>query len=586
MTKIWGSQVAFRKLAEAAQDLAGFWKTWKNPDDFGRLKSNFYSDFARCYGALGLPKATRGCKVTLFDLNYQKFQLDEASSVADSAITPTRTQNYPDWYQEVIKQADMAENSPVRGCMVIKPWGYAIWENMQSALDGMFKATGHVNAYFPLLIPLSFLEKEAEHVEGFAKECAVVTHHRLKPGPDGKLQPDPASKLEEPLVIRPTSETIIGHIFAKWSKSYRDLPILINQWCNVMRWEMRTRMFLRTAEFLWQEGHTVHATSGEAVEETLRMLDVYADFAENYLAMPVIKGMKTPDERFPGAVDTYTIEAMMQDRKALQAGTSHFLGQNFAKSSGIQYLSKEGVLETAWTTSWGVSTRMIGGLIMTHSDDNGLVCPPKIAPVHVILIPVYRTEEEHVVILEAIRKLEKELRAQKFDGQPIKVKVDDRDMRGGDKGWQAIKQGIPVRVEIGPRDLAKGEVFVGRRDRGPKEKYSAPNAQFVETIGETLTDIQATLYKRALEFRNENVKKIDSLKDFEAFFGKGGDDEKGPATGGFALVHWNEAAIDHEILAKLKVTPRCIPLDRELEDGVCIFTGKPSKGRVVFAKSY
>lgn len=496
-----------------------------------------------------------------------------------TAIQPTRAQNYPEWYQEVIKAADLAENSPVRGSMVIKPWGYALWENMQSVLDGMFKATGHTNAYFPLLIPLSFLEKEAEHVEGFAKECAVVTHHRLKAGPDGKLRPDPQSALEEPLIIRPTSETIIGHMYAKWVQSYRDLPILLNQWCNVMRWEMRTRMFLRTAEFLWQEGHTVHATPEEAVEETLRMLDVYADFAENYMAMPVIKGMKTSDERFPGAVDTYAIEAMMQDRKALQAGTSHFLGQNFAKASGIKFLNKDGKEEIAYTTSWGVSTRLIGGLIMTHSDDNGLVVPPKLAPLHVILLPIYRSDDERGPVMEYIKSLEKELRAQSFDGRPVKVKVDDRDMRGGDKAWLAIKQGVPVRVEVGPRDIAQNAVFVGRRDKGPKEKSGMPRAQFVETIGKILGEIQDGLFARAKAHRDANMKKIDSLKEFEAFFAA-------EDAGGFALVHWNKAAIGHEILPKLKVTPRCIPLEGYEEKGTCIFTGQPSDRRVIFAKAY
>jgi len=504
--------------------------------------------------------------------------------MADNAINPTRAQNYPEWYQEVIKAADLAETSPVRGCMVIKPWGYALWENMQSVLDGMFKATGHMNAYFPLLIPLSFLEKEAEHVEGFAKECAIVTHHRLSPGPDGKLRPDPASALEEPLIIRPTSETIIGYQYAKWVQSYRDLPILLNQWCNVMRWEMRTRMFLRTAEFLWQEGHTVHATADEAVEETMRMLDVYADFAENYMAMPVIKGMKTPDERFPGAVDTYAIEAMMQDKKALQAGTSHFLGQNFAKSSGIKFLSKEGKEEFAYTTSWGVSTRLIGGLLMTHSDDNGLVLPPKIAPMHVVILPIFRNEDEKPAVMEYVNSLAKELRAQTFDGQPIKVKVDARDMRGGDKAWEAIKQGYPVRVEVGPRDIAQNAVFVGRRDKGPKEKSGMPRAQFVAEIGRILGDIQSTLFTRAKSFRDANLKKIDSLKEFEAFFS--GADEDLSATGGFALAHWNPAAIGNEILPKLKVTPRCIPLAGENESGKCIFTGQPSTKRVIFAKAY
>lgn len=500
--------------------------------------------------------------------------------MANTAITPTRSENYPEWYQEVIKAADMAENSPVRGCMVIKPWGYALWENMQKVLDGKFKETGHVNAYFPLLIPLSFLEQEAEHVEGFAKECAVVTHHRLKAGPEGGLIPD--GKLEEPLIIRPTSETIIGHMYAKWVKSYRDLPVLMNQWCNVMRWELRTRLFLRTAEFLWQEGHTVHATAKEAQEETLKMLDVYADFAENYMAMPVIKGMKTPDERFPGAVDTYTIEAMMQDRKALQAGTSHFLGQNFAKASGIKYLSAEGKEEIAWTTSWGVSTRLIGGLIMSHSDDDGLILPPKLAPIHVVVMPIYRNDEEKAQVLAYVDSLAAELKSQRFADEKIIVKVDTRDLRGGEKAWQYIKQGVPVRVEVGPRDIAKGEVFVGRRDKGVKEKSGMPRAEFVAQIANILGDIQQNIYNKALKFRTENMKPVNSLKEFEEFFG-GGEESQ---AGGFALVHWNEAAMGHEILAKLKVTPRCIPLHAPEESGTCIFTGKPSSRRVIFAKSY
>lgn len=501
--------------------------------------------------------------------------------MAQTAITPTRAQNYPEWYQEVIKAADMAENSPVRGCMVIKPWGFAIWENMQKVLDGKFKATGHVNAYFPLLIPVSFLEKEAEHVEGFAKECAVVTHHRLKANEEGKLIPD--GELEEPLVIRPTSETIIGHMFAKWVKSYRDLPLLMNQWCNVMRWEMRTRLFLRTAEFLWQEGHTVHATPEEAVEETLRMLDVYADFAENYLAMPVIKGMKTPDERFPGAVDTYTIEGMMQDGKALQAGTSHFLGQNFAKASGIKYLSAQGKEEIAWTTSWGVSTRLIGGLIMTHSDDNGLIVPPKIAPLHVVIIPIFRNDEEKAGVVEYCQSLARDLEKIQFDNQPVRVKVDIRDMRGGDKAWQYIKQGVPVRVEVGPRDIAKGEVFVGRRDKGPKEKSSIVRNQFVEGMPALLSEIQQNLFDRAKKFRDENTKKITTLNDFKEFF-------KSEEGGGFAVVPWCEAGIGHELLAELKVSPRCAPLSHPMTEekvtGTCIFSGQPATRWVIFAKSY
>ncbi len=498
--------------------------------------------------------------------------------MSNTAITPTRKANYPEWYQEVIKAADMAENSPVRGCMVIKPWGYAIWENMQHILDGKFKETGHVNAYFPLLIPLSFLEKEAEHVEGFAKECAVVTHHRLKDDGNGKLIPD--GKLEEPLIIRPTSETIIGHMFAKWVQSYRDLPILINQWCNVMRWEMRTRMFLRTAEFLWQEGHTVHATLQEAKEETHRMLDIYAEFAENYLAMPVIKGEKTPDERFPGAVDTYTIEAMMQDCKALQAGTSHFLGQNFAQASGIKFLDKDSKEETAWTTSWGVSTRMIGGLIMTHSDDNGLVLPPKIAPLHVVILPIYRNAEEQIQVLDYVKSLERDLKSQLFDGAPVKVKIDTRDIRGGEKAWQYIKQGVPVRVEVGPRDMAKNEVFVGRRDKEPKEKAGLPREQFVSGIQNLLNEIQLNLFNRAKAFRDQNTKTINSLSEFEDFFGE--DETKG----GFAIVPWHKDAIGHEVLARLKVTPRCAPLTQQAVSGNCIFSGKPAEKFVIFARSY
>lgn len=499
--------------------------------------------------------------------------------MSQTAITPTRAQNYPEWYQQIIVAADLAENAPVRGCMVIKPWGFAIWENIQKHLDKKFKETGHTNAYFPLLIPLSFLEKEAQHVEGFAKECAVVTHHRLKAGPNGKLVPE--GQLEEPLIIRPTSETIIGHMYAKWVKSYRDLPILLNQWCNVMRWEMRTRMFLRTTEFLWQEGHTVHTTSEEAVIETLKMLDVYESFAQDFMAMPVIKGMKTKDERFPGAVDTYTIEAMMQDKKALQAGTSHFLGQNFAKSSEIKYLSDKGVEQYAWTTSWGVSTRLIGGLIMTHSDDDGLVLPPKLAPLHVVILPIYRSDDEKVAVLNYARELERELSNIPFNDGKVLAKVDDRDIRGGEKSWEYIKKGVPVRVEIGPRDIAKGEVFVGRRDHAPKDKKSIPRNQFTSQVADILGEIQSNLFKKAKAFRDSNTRRIDNLKDFEEFF-----NTKDEASGGFAEVHWNEAAIGHELLAKYKLTPRCIPLESSSESGKCIFTGQPSQKRVIFAKSY
>jgi len=496
---------------------------------------------------------------------------------ARTAISPTREEDYPEWYQQVIRAADLAEVAPVRGCMVIKPWGYAIWENVQRVLDGMFKETGHVNAYFPLLIPKSYLEKEAEHVDGFAKECAVVTHHRLEAGPDGGLVP--AGELEEPLVIRPTSETIIGEMYAKWVQSYRDLPILINQWANVFRWELRTRLFLRTAEFLWQEGHTVHATEEEAVEETLRMLEVYSRFAHDYMAMPVIQGAKTPAERFPGAVDTYTIEAMMQDRKALQAGTSHFLGQNFAKASKIKFLDQNGKEVFAWTTSWGVSTRLIGGLIMTHGDDDGLVLPPRLAPVHVVILPIYRNDEERPQVLEYCASLKEELQNQEYDRKKVSVEIDDRDLRGGEKVWSHIKRGVPIRLEIGPRDVASGSAFMGRRDKSPKEKSGVPRAELVATVADVLGEIQDVLFERARQFRDENSHKIDSLDEFRAFFADG-------APGGFASCHWADAPEVDAILKPLKVTARCIPLEGEDEPGKCLFTGQPSPRRVIFSKAY
>ncbi len=505
-----------------------------------------------------------------------------------TAIVPTRSDNYPEWYLKVIDAADLAENSDVRGCMVIKPWGYALWENIQRGLDGMFKATGHVNAYFPLFIPLSFLEKEASHVEGFAKECAIVTHSRLITV-DGKLVPDPKSKLEEPLIVRPTSETIIGASFAKWVKSYRDLPLLINQWANVVRWEMRTRLFLRTAEFLWQEGHTAHATSEEAVEETMKMLGVYAEFAEQWMAMPVIQGEKTAGERFPGAVQTYCIEAMMQDRKALQAGTSHFLGQNFAKASGIEFQDDKGTLSHAWTTSWGVSTRLIGGMIMTHADDDGLICPPRLAPEQVIIIPVIQKPEDRDRILTYCKALEKELEAQTYAGSPVRVHLDARDMRGGDKAWQWIKKGAPIRLEVGPRDIDNDSVFMGRRDKGPKEKAGVPRAELVATIATTLQSIQDSLYQRALAFRTEHTKVIDTKDEFYAYFAdppKKKPNDPTPIHGGFAMAHFNgDPALETKIKEDLKVTVRCIPLGPG-EPGTCPFTGQPSAKRVVWAKSY
>ena len=495
-----------------------------------------------------------------------------------TAISPTREENYPEWYQQVVRAAELAENSDVRGCMVIKPWGYALWENIRTGLDGLFKETGHVNAYFPLFIPKSYLEKEAEHVDGFAKECAVVTHHRLEQGADGKLHP--AGELEEPLVVRPTSETIIGATYAKWVQSYRDLPILINQWANVVRWEMRTRLFLRTAEFLWQEGHTVHETEEEAWEETRKMLEVYKQFAEEYMAMPVLTGEKTAGERFPGAVSTLCIEAMMQDRKALQAGTSHFLGQNFAEASGIQFQSREGQLETAWTTSWGVSTRLIGGMIMTHGDDDGMIMPPRLAPSHVVILPIIRNNADRDEILKYCEETAAMIRTQTYTGRPVEVIVDSRDINAGEKGWSWVKKGIPVRVEIGPRDMESGSVYVARRDKGPKEKYGQPREEFAASIVSVLEEMQQGLLDRAKAFREENTRAIDNWDDFVKFFKEDG--------GGFALAHWDGTEeTEQKINDELSVTIRCIPFDYEKGGaGECIVSGKPSKGRVVFAKSY
>jgi prolyl-tRNA synthetase len=501
----------------------------------------------------------------------------------EHAISPTRAQDYPEWYQQVVRAADLAEQSPVRGCMVIKPHGYAIWERMQGILDRMFKATGHQNAYFPLFIPLSYLEKEAQHVEGFAKECAVVTHHRLELNADGKLIP--TGKLEEPLVVRPTSETIIGAMYAKWIQSWRDLPVLINQWANVVRWEMRPRVFLRTAEFLWQEGHTAHATREEAVEETLRMLDVYATFAERDLAMPVIKGPKTAGERFPGAVDTYSIEAMMQDGKALQAGTSHFLGQNFARAQEIKFAGPSGQEEYCWTTSWGVSTRLIGAVIMTHSDDDGLVLPPRIAPTQIVILPIHRTDEERAAVLDACRALERELVATSFADEPLRVKIDARDMRGGDKVWQHVKQGVPLRVEIGPRDLAAGAVSVCRRDRGPKERASMPLAQFAAEAPRLLDEIQTGLFEKARVFRDAKSARLTSQAEVLEYFAEG-TGQGAVAKGGFAHVHVADDPAVTAVLDPLKVTVRCIPMDGPDEPGTCIITGKPVARPSVLARSY
>ena len=502
-----------------------------------------------------------------------------------TAITPTRADDYPEWYQQVVRAGDLAEVSPVRGCMVIKPWGYAIWENMQRVLDRMFKDTGHENAYFPLFIPLSFLEKEAAHVEGFAKECAVVTHHRLEAGPDGRLIP--TGKLEEPLVVRPTSETIIGAMFAKWVQSYRDLPILINQWANVVRWELRTRLFLRTTEFLWQEGHTAHATDAEAVEETLKILDIYSTFAEHYMAMPVIRGEKTAGERFPGAVNTYSIEAMMQDRKALQAGTSHFLGQNFSRAQEIKFLNQEGKETFAWTTSWGVSTRLVGALVMTHGDDDGLVLPPRLAPQHAVILPIFRNDEERVRVLDYCDRVRRELANQQFDGQPVRVTIDKRDLRGGEKTWQNIKKGVPLRLEIGPRDVDGDAVMVGRRDT--QQRAPTPRVACVEGIAATLQEIQDNLFQRALTQRNENTREINDREEFIRYFTPANEAQP-EIHGGFALCHYADDPSVQELLAKLKVTIRCIPQPgqpgSDSGPGKCIFTGQPSAGRAVFAKAY
>ncbi|HAR34351.1 MAG TPA: proline--tRNA ligase [Desulfobacter sp.] len=495
-----------------------------------------------------------------------------------TAITPTREEDYSQWYQEVVKASDMAENSPVRGCMVIKPWGYAIWENIQRQMDAMFKETGVKNAYFPLFIPLSYLEKEAEHVEGFAKECAVVTHHKLEKGENGRLVP--AGELAEPLIVRPTSETIIGESMSRWTSSYRDLPIILNQWANVVRWEMRTRMFLRTSEFLWQEGHTAHATKEEAMERTLQMLEIYAKFVEERLAMPVIKGRKSESERFPGADDTTCIEAMMQDKRALQAGTSHFLGQNFAKGSNIKFQNEEGQESFAWTTSWGTSTRMIGGMIMVHSDDDGLVVPPRIAPAHVVILPIIKKGADNSEVQESAQALQAALRQQTFHGFPVEVEIDSRDI-GGARGWDWVKKGIPVRVELGPRDIENNSLFMARRDTG--EKKGINREAFINTIADILDDIQETLFQRAKAFREANTFSIDEKAQFCDLYKKA----NGYNNGAFVLAHWcGSSQCEEKIKQDLSVTIRCIPFDSPDEAGSCIYCGAKSDRRVLFAKAY
>ncbi|MEM9481139.1 MAG: proline--tRNA ligase [Verrucomicrobiota bacterium] len=502
------------------------------------------------------------------------------------AISPTREEDFPEWYQQVIKAADLAENAQdVRGCMVIKPWGYGLWEQIQGQLDAMFKATGHKNAYFPLLIPVSYLEKEATHVEGFATECAVVTHHRLEVGSDGKMKP--TGELTEPYVIRPTSETIIGAAFARWVQSYRDLPLLINQWANVMRWEMRPRLFLRTAEFLWQEGHTVHETKDEALEETEKMVRVYETFVRDHLAIPVITGRKSEIERFPGADDTLCIEAMVQDRKAIQAGTSHFLGQNFSKAAGIEFQTREEGREFGWTTSWGVSTRLIGTLIMAHGDDNGVIIPPRVAPTQVVILPVTPKPDTRQPVLDAANALAEAIGQLQYANESIRVEVDSRDIAGGAKNWEWIKKGVPVRVEIGPRDIEKRSVAVARRDRGAKEKDFIDKEEFLKLIPGILREIQDSLLARATEFRDANMVRIDSKDDFVKFF-TAKNEKKPEIHGGFALCHWAGSNEDEEALAKeYKVTLRCIPDSEDFaEEGTCFYTGNPSSRRVIFAKAY
>lgn len=487
-------------------------------------------------------------------------------------ITP-RKEDYSKWYNEVVIKANLAENSGVRGMMVIKPYGYAIWEKMQAELDRMFKETGHENAYFPLLIPKSYFSKEASHIEGFAKECAVVTHYRLKNSEDGRgIVVDEDAKLEEELVIRPTSETIIWDSYRRWIESYRDLPILINQWANVLRWEMRTRLFLRTAEFLWQEGHTAHAKQQEAVEEAKKMQGVYAEFAEKFMAMPVIRGTKSESERFAGALDTYTIEALMQDGKALQAGTSHFLGQNFAKAFDVKFTSKEGNLEYVWATSWGVSTRLIGGLVMTHSDDQGLVLPPKLAPIQLVIVPIYKSEEELASISEKVKEISTAIRA-----RGVSVKYDDRDAYK--PGWKFAEyelKGVPLRIAMGPRDLENGTLEIARRDTLTKQ--IVPQEGIAETVTRLLDDIQENLFRKALDFRNEHITSVDTMDSFSDVLEN---------KGGFISAHWDGTAETEEAIKNLtKATIRCIPNESVEEVGNCVFSGKPSKKRVLFAKAY
>ena len=500
-----------------------------------------------------------------------------------SAISPKRSENYPEWYQQVVKAAELAETSSVRGCMVIKPWGYALWENIQQNLDKQLKKTGHVNAYFPLFIPKSFLEKEAEHVDGFAKECAVVTHHRLEKGQEGGLIP--SGKLEEPLIVRPTSETIIGATYSKWVQSYRDLPILVNQWANVVRWEMRTRLFLRTSEFLWQEGHTVHETKKEAIDETKKIINLYKNFIEEYMAIPIFIGEKSENERFPGAISTLCVEAMMQDGKALQAGTSHFLGQNFSKASNIKYQNREGKNEYAWTTSWGVSTRLIGGMIMTHADDDGMIMPPRLSPKHLVIIPHIRDDENKDKIILYCEKIAKTLESCTYYKRNIEVIIDKRDMNIGEKSWNWIKKGIPLKLEIGLREIQNDHVFMTRRDT--REEMNIKYDKLFNEIPIILDDIQISMFKKANNFCNKYSAKIDNYDEFRKFFSEKRT-ENPEVSGGFAWSHFcGDLEWEKKINDELGVSIRLLPLNKVLnETNKCIFSGKKSIGRVLFAKSY
>jgi prolyl-tRNA synthetase len=486
---------------------------------------------------------------------------------------PKRSEDYSQWYNELVKKADLAENSPVRGCMVIKPYGFAIWEKMQATLDSMFKETGHSNAYFPIFIPKSYLSKEADHVEGFAKECAVVTHYRLKTAEDNSgVVVDPEAKLEEELIIRPTSETVIWNTYKNWIQSYRDLPMKLNQWANVVRWEMRTRLFLRTTEFLWQEGHTAHATASEATDETLLMLQVYTDFVEQFMAVPVIQGIKTESERFAGAVDTYCIETLMQDGRALQAGTSHFLGQNFAKAFDVKFATKEGGLDYVWGTSWGVSTRLMGALIMAHSDDNGLVLPPKLAPIQVVIVPIFKNPEQLEAISNQVQEIIDQLKS-----LTVSVKYDDRDTHK--PGWKFAEyelKGVPLRIAIGPRDLENQTVEVARRDTS--EKQTIHRSEIVQVVPRLLDEMQTSIFRKALKFRDENITEVNTYDEFKEVL-----DTKG----GFIKAHWDGSAVtEQKIKEETKATIRCIPLPEQKEPGTCVYSGSPSTQQVIFAKAY